>query len=272
MEYTGCTYLAQQEGFAVPMAKRSQKESVSPTLTPAQAIPFIQRQRDRADAVAKARFDDPQVDVWVNSTENILNQAFGKPDGEWHANTRAFMHADGLQMYVNASDEYVQKSHEVQTERRKALLDGFIEQLQDLAPPSAITAQDQYKFHSEIERVSGELFRAGHYKSAALEAYIRVIEQVKIVSKIPDDGDSLMNKAFACDKQAPIIQFNNLSTESEKDEQRGFLFLFKGIVGLRNSKAHSNRLFDDPLRGHEYLALASVLMRLLEIAKVNPIK
>src|SRR5437762_11290328 len=56
------------------------------------------------------------------------------------------------------------KSHEVQTERRKALLDGFIEQLQDLAPPSAITAQDQYKFHSEIERVSGELFRAGHYK------------------------------------------------------------------------------------------------------------
>jgi uncharacterized protein (TIGR02391 family) len=251
--------------------KRSQKDTIPPTLTPAQAIPLLQRQRDRADAVSKARYADPLGDVWLNSTENILNQAFGKPDGERHENTRAFLHADGLPMYVNSSDAYIQESHEVRTGRRKALLEGFIEQLQDLAPPSAVTAQDQYKLHSEIERVSGELFRSGHYKSAALEAYIRVIEQVRIVSKIPDDGDSLMNKTFACDKQTPVIQFNALSTDSERDEQRGFLFLFKGIVGLRNSKAHSNRLFDDPLRGHEYLALASVLMRVLEIARVNPI-
>ena len=48
------------------------------------------------------------------------------------------------------------------------------------------------------------------------------------------------------------------------------MFLFKGIVGLRNSKAHSNTLFNDPSRAHEYLALASLLLRLLEIAAVNP--
>jgi uncharacterized protein (TIGR02391 family) len=251
--------------------KGSRKESVPPTLTPAQAIALLKRQWSRADDVSKAHFDDPQVDVWLNSTENILSQAFGRPDGDWHPNTRTFMHADGLQMYIDQSDAYTQQSHEVRTARRKALLQGFLEQLQDLAPPSATTAPDQYKFHSEIERVSGELYRSGHYKSAALEAYIRVIEQVRIVSKIPDDGDSLMNKAFACDRQTPVIQFNKLSTEAERDEQRGFLFLFKGIVGLRNSKAHSNALFDDPLRGHEYLALASVLMRVLEIAKVSPI-
>src|SRR5260370_41721605 len=161
--------------------KRSQKESVTPTLTPAQAIPLLQRQRGRADVVAKAHFDDPQVDAWVNSTENILNQAFGKPDGEWHANTRAFMYADGLQMCVNAPDAHIQQSHHVRTARRMALLEGFVEQLQDLAPPSATTALDQYKFHSEIERVSGELYRSGHYKSAALEAYIRVIGKVGIV-------------------------------------------------------------------------------------------
>jgi uncharacterized protein (TIGR02391 family) len=251
--------------------KQTKKESVPPALTPAQAIPLLARQRDRADAVAKVSFDNPQVDVWENSTEGILNQAFGRPDGEWHGNTRAFLYAEGLPAYINASDAHIQKSHELRTERRKALLEGFIEQLQDLAPPSATTAPDQYKFHSEIERVSGNLYRAGHYKSAALEAYIRVIDQVRTVSKIPDDGDSLMNKAFACDKQTPVIQFNSLSTDSERDEQRGFLFLYKGIVGLRNSKAHSNTLFDDPRRAHEYLALASLLMRVLEIAKINPI-
>jgi len=62
---------------------------------------------------------------------------------------------------------------------------------------------------------------------------------------------------------------NGLATEAERDEQRGIMFLFKGIVGLRNSKAHSNRLFNDPSRAHEYLALTSLLMRLLEIAQVN---
>ena len=114
-------------------------------------------------------------------------------------------------------------------------------------------------FHSEIERVGGQLYRDGHYKQAALEAYIRVIDEVKARSAIADDGDSLMNKAFGCDKQVPVIQFNRLTTDSERDEQRGIMYLFKGIVGLRNSKAHSNRLFNDPARGHEYLALASLL-------------
>ncbi len=126
-----------------------------------------------------------------------------------------------------------------------------------------------YLFHPEIERVSGQLFRDGHYKQAALEAYIRVIEEVKSKSGIADGGDSLMNRAFGCDKQTPVIQFNSLESESERDEQKGLMFLFKGIVGLRNSKAHSNRLFNDPSRAHEYLALASLLMRLLEIASVN---
>jgi hypothetical protein len=58
-------------------------------------------------------------------------------------------------------------------------------------------------------------------------------------------------------------------TDAERDEERGLMLLFKGIVGLCNSKAHSNTLFDDPPRAHEYLALASLLLRLLKIAQVN---
>jgi len=60
-----------------------------------------------------------------------------------------------------------------------------------------------------------------------------------------------------------------LQTPAEIDEQRGFMYLYKGLVSLRNSKAHSNTLFDDPSRAHEYLALGSLLMRILEIATVN---
>jgi uncharacterized protein (TIGR02391 family) len=81
-----------------------------------------------------------------------------------------------------------------------------------------------------------------------------------------------MNRAFGCENQTPVIQFNSLQSQEERDEQKGLMFLYKGIVGLRNSKAHSNRVFNDPGRAHEYLALASLLMRLLEIATGNPIR
>ena len=64
-----------------------------------------------------------------------------------------------------------------------------------------------------------------------------------------------------------MLRFNNLATDAERDEQNGFMYIFKGIVSLRNTKAHSNLLFNDPQRAHEYLAMASLLMRLLETAQ-----
>ncbi|MCL4852902.1 MAG: TIGR02391 family protein [Bryobacteraceae bacterium] len=144
--------------------------------------------------------------------------------------------------------------------------------------PAAVLAPEAYRLHSEIEKVSGALLRDGHFKSAAFEAYVRVIEEVKSRAANPTDregrgldGDKLMHRAFGCENQTPLVQFNSLGSQAERDEQMGFLYLFKGIVGLRNAKGHSNRLFDDPSRAFEYLALASVLMRMLEIAPVQAI-
>ena len=150
---------------------------------------------------------------------------------------------------------------------KKAILEASIDQLEVLAPPIAQVAPGQYQFHPEIESVSGHLFRDGHYKQAALEAYIRVIDEVKQRSSLPLDGDSLMNQAFGCTNRTPVLRVNSLVTDWERDEQNGFMFLFKGIVSLRNTKAHSNRLFNDPHRAHEYLAMASLMMRILELAQ-----
>ena len=257
-------------------ARRAQPESIPPTLSPHQAISLLQRQIQRLEQQIISLHDNhPDVEAWESTTTDILNQAFGQPSGEMHSKTQEFVYMrSGLPTRVvpyggRVNPQAVQERYVLKQEKRKALLNAYIEQLKDLAPPSARTAPDQYVFLSEIEKVSGTLYRDGHYKSAALEAYIRVIEQVKSVSAIGDDGDSLMNRAFGCDRQTPVIQFNGLSTDEERDEQRGIMYLFKGIVGLRNSKAHTNRLFSDPSRAHEYLALASLLMRLLEIAQVN---
>jgi uncharacterized protein (TIGR02391 family) len=188
-----------------------------------------------------------------------------------HQNTSEFSHAYGGSLRFGMSDRELQANHRQQTQNRNAVLESIIEQLEILAPPAAQMAEGSYEFHPMIAHVSGDLLRDGHYKQAALEAYICVIDEVKTRSGLTLDGDSLVNHAFGCENQAPVIQFNDLRTDAERDEQKGIMFLFKGVIGLRNSKAHSNRLFNDPCRAHEYLALASLLMRLLEIARVNRI-
>jgi len=251
------------------------KQSIPPTLPPAEAIRLLRRQVDRIDELKNKKHQDPAIGAWESTTINALNAAFGMPDGEMHENTLEFKRATsgvpvravGYGNVPNPAES--QTRHLLKLDRRRALLEAFVEQLQDLAPPIAAMPPYPYFFHPEIERVSGALFHDGHYKQSALEAYVRVINAVREISGIDQDGDRLMNNAFGFENQVPAIQVNRLQSDSEKDEQRGFMFLYKGIVGLRNAKAHSNTLFDDPRRAHEYLALSSLLMRILEISKVN---
>jgi uncharacterized protein (TIGR02391 family) len=117
--------------------------------------------------------------------------------------------------------------------------------------------------------VSDKLLSEGNFRQAVLDAFIHVIAQVKERTGLQNEGDDLMNRSFSPDNRLPLVQFNDLRNEADKSEQRGIWNLFKGIVGLRNFKAHIVKAFDNPHRAHEYLALASLLMRLLDNAKVN---
>jgi uncharacterized protein (TIGR02391 family) len=140
---------------------------------------------------------------------------------------------------------------------------------------NAVRPVGTYGYHPEISRVSERLLLEGNFRQAVLDAFIHVIATVKertgLKNKqgVPYEGDDLMNRAFSPDNQTPPLKFNPFLTDTDKDEQRGIWNLFKGIVGLRNYKAHVVREFDDPHRAHEYLALASLLMRLLDIGMQN---
>ena len=127
----------------------------------------------------------------------------------------------------------------------------------------------EYSYHPEIEKVSQKLFREENFRQAVLDAFIHVIATVRQRTGLPYDGDDLMNRAFCPDNRVPPVRFNALTTPEEKDEQRGIWFLFKGLVQMRNYKAHLVTTFDDPHRAHEYLALASLLMRLLDTATME---
>jgi uncharacterized protein (TIGR02391 family) len=135
--------------------------------------------------------------------------------------------------------------------------------------PTAVQPAGEYAYHPEIQRVSQQLFLEGNFRHAVLEAFIHLIATVKEKTGLRFDGDNLMNHAFCPDGRVPPVKFNALNTDGEKDEQRGIWNLFKGIVGMRNYKAHVVAPFDDPQRAHEYLALASLLMRLLDNATIE---
>ena len=245
------------------MVARNSLLSEPPTLSAVEARDLLKRQVARCSQLDRLIYKDPEVAAWVSTTITILERVFGSDDRR----TSEFRNASGGQLRRNMSTEEIQKSFLTKLRTRRALLTAFIEQIDDTVVTPSDASTDQYRFHSEIEKVSHRLFRDGHYKQAALEAYIRVIQEVKKRVALPDlDGDKLMNKAFGSENQMPFLSFNPLSSEPERDEQRGIMFLFKGLVGLRNAKAHSNELFDSPARAHEYLALASLLMRLLETA------
>ena len=122
--------------------------------------------------------------------------------------------------------------------------------------------------HKSIRAVSRERYQNRQYADAVEAAFKEVIRRVKdyvnAKTGLNLDGDRVMNRAFGCDAQVPLIKFNDLSRQEEIDEQRGIMNLFKGIVGIRNRKAHENVVLDNKYRALEYLALASLLMRLLD--------
>ena len=127
---------------------------------------------------------------------------------------------------------------------------------------------DKMQFHPRIINASKSLFETGHYSQAIFEAFKAVNNFVKQKTGLTLDGKTLMSKVF--NEKEPLIKLNKLKTQSEKDEQEGFKFLFMGaMVGIRNPKAHDNVTQTNPYRTLQYLSFASLLMTRVEEGQIN---
>jgi uncharacterized protein (TIGR02391 family) len=127
---------------------------------------------------------------------------------------------------------------------------------------------DTINLHPVIVNASKSLYESQHYASAIFEAFKAVNNYVKVKTKLPLDGKDLMAQAFREDN--PVLKLNRLRTLSDKNEQEGFKFIFMGaIVGIRNPKAHDSITQTDKNKTLEYLALASLLIRIAEQGKLG---
>lgn len=112
------------------------------------------------------------------------------------------------------------------------------------------------------------LFMTGHYAQAVEEAFKCVDNYVKSRSNRNDlSGSKLMSAVF--NPTNPVLKLNSLVTQSEKDEQNGYMQLFVGcMIGIRNPRAHEHGFQDEAHEALELIVLAQHLLRVAQEAEL----
>ena len=120
--------------------------------------------------------------------------------------------------------------------------------------------------HPRIVALARPRFEQGFFGDAVECSFKEVNETVKRLFVASEgrelDGHGLMTTAFS--PTNPVIKLTNLSSQSERDEQQGYMQIYAGaMTGIRNPKAHGN-LNPDPRKTMHLISLASLLMCRLE--------
>jgi uncharacterized protein (TIGR02391 family) len=123
--------------------------------------------------------------------------------------------------------------------------------------------------HPDLPKKVRGLFDDGYGEQAVFEAFKFIEKEVKRISNLKGKtGYALMMEAF--NETSAKIKLNQLATESEVDEQRGYKYIFAGAAaGIRNPRGHEIDIGDTPDEALDYLALASLLLRRLDAAGVR---
>jgi uncharacterized protein (TIGR02391 family) len=164
-------------------------------------------------------------------------------------------------------DQYREQRDAEAIDRRCSVLQSLIDQLEleigFVAPPPQADAFWS-ELHSTIVRTAKPRYDAQNYadsvEAALKEVNSMIKEHVRRKTGKELDGASLMQTAFS--PSAPIITLDDLSTESGRNLQLGYMQIYAGaMIGIRNPKAHAN-ISIDAKRAKHHLYLGVVRERL----------
>jgi uncharacterized protein (TIGR02391 family) len=239
------------------------------------AIKKLKELADESERLKKLKYDNQEFVSWINRVNELLTFAFDGCDQEkfanlrWLSNPAAVGEKELNNIYqknilrckttiLTIIDKYEVSINEEETVENKKKKE---------TPQLPIELFDAIKFHPKIIEVSRNLFKTENYPQAILEAFKAVNNYVKDKTGLTDNGTNLMNSVF--NENKPILKVNELLTPSQKDEQKGFKFIFMGgQLGIRNLNAHDYIELKDPNVALEYLGLASLLMRRIDESKL----
>ena len=120
--------------------------------------------------------------------------------------------------------------------------------------------------HPRIRSLAKPRYDAGFYadavSTAVREVNVAVKKVVRETTGAELDGARLMSHAFSPNN--PIIRLANLTTETGRNLQQGYMNLFQGaMIGIRNPKAHNN-YETEPTKAIHLIFVASLLLTKLD--------
>jgi uncharacterized protein (TIGR02391 family) len=117
--------------------------------------------------------------------------------------------------------------------------------------------------HQALPEKVKKLFDDGYYAEATFQAFKFVDKTIQRLSKSKNSGFKLMMDAL--NDTSPLVQLTPCKSVSERDEQKGYQFLFAGSsLAIRNPRGHEYDIEDSPDACLDHLSLASLLLRRLE--------
>lgn len=119
--------------------------------------------------------------------------------------------------------------------------------------------------HPMLPSLVREMFDDGYYSQATFEACKYLDKEVSRISNCSESGYKLMMRAFQ--GTSPLLALTALRTDSERDEQAGYKFIFSGtVMAIRNPRGHEYKIHDSIDECLDHLALISALLRRIEKA------
>jgi uncharacterized protein (TIGR02391 family) len=176
-------------------------------------------------------------------------------------------------MFVNMGEQGIIHGKVEGRTQTIGIINGLVARLkearEDLAGgdhPTPSTYFDELNLHPRIADVARDLFLDGHHFEAVFAGAKALVNFVKERSGRDDiDGAPLMRTVFS--KNSPILAFNDLSDQTDLDQQEGLMHLFEGaVLGIRNPGGHAFPEGSEQ-RAIEYISLISLLAYLVQEAK-----
>jgi len=230
------------------------------------------RELEQLDVAAAVHDDTGADDVVRSNVRESIREVFGANSHEFneHQHIRLWAGPEHVDM---DSDEIVEG-----TERGRrqiiGILNGLIGRLREKrgdpggggAFPAPSTYFNRLNLHPRILEVSQDLFLDGYHWEAVFAAAKALVNYVKERSGRHDlDGAPLIRAVFS--RNDPVLAFNDLSDQTDLDEQEGMMHLFEGaVLGIRNPGSHSFPEGPEQ-RAVEYISLLSLLAYRVQEAK-----